>query len=71
MRNILFFSLIFLFLTSCVERQPLKILNRGEEVNGEMVHEKIRDFSFTNQDSIEVTNKTFEGKIYVLSLIHI
>ncbi len=65
MRNILFFSLICLFLTSCVERQPLKILNRGEEVNGKMVHERIRDFSFTNQDSVEVTNKTFAGKIYV------
>ncbi|MFK8005930.1 MAG: SCO family protein [Saprospiraceae bacterium] len=65
MRNILFYSLIILLLTSCVEREPLKILNRGEEVNGKMVHEKIRDFSFTNQDSLEVTNKTFAGKIYV------
>ncbi|MFK7773953.1 MAG: SCO family protein [Saprospiraceae bacterium] len=65
MRNILFFSLIILFLTSCVEREPLKILNRGEEVNGQMVHETIRDFSFINQDSVEVTNKTFAGKIYV------
>ena len=65
MKNILFFSLIFLFLTSCVERKPLKIINRGEEVNGKMVYDEIRDFSFINQDSVEVTNKTFKGKIYV------
>jgi len=65
MKNILFFSLIFLLLTSCEQRKPLPILNRGEEVNGKMVHESIRNFSFTNQDSVEVTNKAFEGKIYV------
>ena len=65
MKNILFFSLIILFLTSCVERKPLKIINRGEEVNGKMVYDEIRDFSFINQDSVEVTNKTFKGKIYV------
>ena len=65
MRTILFFSLTLLILSSCTEKKTLKILNRGEEVNGKMVYEKIRDFSFTNQDSIEVTNKTFGGKIYV------
>lgn len=65
MKNILFLSLILIILSSCEDRKPLPILNRGEEVNGKMIHEKIRDFSFTNQDSIEVTNKTFEGKIYV------
>ena len=65
MKNILFFSLIFLFLTSCENRKPLPIINRGEEVDGKMVYEKIRDFSFINQDSVEVTNKTFAGKIYV------
>ena len=65
MRTILFFSLTLLILSNCTEKKTLKILNRGEEVNGKMVYEKIRDFSFTNQDSIEVTNKTFGGKIYV------
>lgn len=65
MRSILFFSILLLFLSSCEERKPLPIINRGEEVNGKMVHEKIRDFSFINQDSVEVTNQTFAGKVYV------
>ncbi|MFD2247304.1 SCO family protein [Pontibacter ruber] len=40
-----------------------------QEVNGKMVadtvYQQIPDFSFTDQDSQQVTAKTFEGKIYV------
>lgn len=65
MKNILLLIFGGIILLGCQDPKPLPILNRGEEVNGKMVHEKIRDFSFINQDSVEVTNQTFAGKIYV------
>lgn len=34
-------------------------------VNGDSVYHTIPDFSFVNQDSSIITNKTYEGKIYV------
>lgn len=64
MKYILFFATILLLVSSC-EQKPLPILNRSEEVNGEKIYGKIRDFSFINQDSTVVTNKSFEGKAYV------
>jgi len=60
-----FFLITILLLVSSCEREPLRIYNRAEEVNGKKVYEKIRDFSFTNQDSTTITNKNFEGKLYV------
>ena len=33
--------------------------------NGDSVYHTIPDFSFVNQDNIEITNKTYTGKIYV------
>ena len=56
---------MFLLTSSC-EREPLKIYNRAEEVNGEKVYEQIRDFSFVNQDSTTITNQTFDGKNFVI-----
>lgn len=64
MKYLLGFITILLLFSNCT-REPLPILNRGEEVDGKKVYEKIRDFSFINQDSVEVTNETFAGKIYV------
>jgi len=34
-------------------------------VNGDSVFHKIPDFSFINQDSLLITNKTYDGKIYL------
>jgi protein SCO1 len=68
-----FFCLIFGFsvLLSC-ENTPRKLPILGERdfVNGDSVYTErhrhtIPDFKFTNQDGAEVSNKTFEGKIYV------
>jgi protein SCO1/2 len=52
---------------SACEQAPktLPILGNKEEVDGKMVYHEIPDFSFVNQDSMEVTNKTFEGKAYI------
>ena len=64
MRYLLVFITILLLGTGC-ERKPLPIFSRAEVVDGKKVYEKIRDFSFINQDSVIVTNGTFEGKAYV------
>lgn len=61
---------------SCQEspsKQKLPILGPREAVNHEMNGEKeidtlyktIPDFSFLNQDSVEITNNTFDHSIYV------
>lgn len=49
------------------KKQQLPILGRKEVVNNgqDTLYKTIPDFSFVNQDSITVTGKTFEDKIYV------
>ncbi|WP_435355545.1 SCO family protein [Emticicia sp. SJ17W-69] len=63
-----FFCLLFgtLALFSCDNTsRKLPILGEREFVNGDSVYHTIPDFTFTNQNGVEVSNKTFEGKIYV------
>lgn len=63
-----FFCLILgvLALFSCENTsRKLPILGEREFVNGDSVYHTIPDFKFINQDGLEVSNKTFEGKIYV------
>lgn len=69
----LFIAIAFLFLVSCKDKpQPLPFLQA--EINEKVVDGKtvqdtvfktIPAFKFLNQDSVEVTNKDFDGKIYV------
>jgi protein SCO1/2 len=70
MRNLFIISLLFVFLTSCIDTKPstskpLPILGETTKVDGETVYHTIRDFEFINQDSQIVTNQTFAGKAYV------
>ncbi len=71
------FTLAALLLTSCdglnSGAQTLPILGERHvethEVNGQQVEDtvywRIPDFAFTDQDNQQVTNQTFENKIYV------
>lgn len=54
-------------MVSCIQKKevPLPIFGEREVVNGDTIYHTIRNFSFVDQDSLEVTNKTFEDKIYV------
>jgi protein SCO1/2 len=45
--------------------RKLPILGERDFVNGDSVYHTIPDFSFVNQDSCIITNKTFGGKIYI------
>ena len=65
MRYLFFYAITLLIFFSCVgsstQKEPLiKYPNRDGD--GPQL---IRDFSFVNQDSQEVTNATFKDKIYV------
>lgn len=55
-----------LLLTACQEtKKELLYYGHSEEIDGKTVHHTVRDFTFVNQDSQEVTNATFAGKAYV------
>ncbi|MCK9447868.1 MAG: SCO family protein [Bacteroidales bacterium] len=66
--------LIFLFITglaaACshpVERLP--VYGKTTIVGEDTLHSVVRPFSFINQDSIEITNHSFESRIYVTDFI--
>jgi protein SCO1/2 len=45
--------------------RKLPILGERDFINGDSVFHTIPDFSLINQDSLPITNKTYEGKIYI------
>lgn len=74
MRSLIFPAILGLFLASCSQTEKkLPILGTREPVekvvNGKTVvdtiYQTIPPFQFLNQDSTIVTNKDFDGKIYV------
>lgn len=57
---------IFSILIGCsLSEKKLPILGERSFVNGDSVYHTIPDFEFIDQNNEKVTNKTFEGKIYV------
>lgn len=68
MKNILFIALAVSILTACSQpSKPLPILgNRTVSVTGDTIYPTIPDFAFVDQDSQQVTNATFAGKMYVV-----
>ena len=64
-------GLISIFFISCSDKTPdkLPILGRHEYIDTptgtDTIYHEIKPFSFTDQDSIVVTNDTYKGKIYV------
>ncbi len=65
MKHILIILVGLVFITGSCQPKKLPILGERTFVNGDSVYHTIPDFSFVDQDSNEVTNKTYEGKIYV------
>lgn len=64
--------LVLLTLISCQTRpRRLPILGERQVVNGDTIYPTIPDFTFIDQDSQIVTNKTFEGKIYIVDFFFI
>ena len=68
------FGLVWLMLESCSPADPGKlpilgfkdvVENKSKPGEVDTVYHTIAEFSFVNQDSIVVTNNTYENKIYV------
>ncbi|NJN42564.1 MAG: SCO family protein [Flammeovirgaceae bacterium] len=60
------YVLLILIITSCsFQQKKLPVLGEREVIDGDTIYHTIADFSFVNQDSSIVTEKTFENKIYV------
>jgi len=75
MKNILLVLLSISILFSCteatkekvgVESGKLQILGNRDIVNGDTVYHTVPAFSFINQDSQIITNKTFDNKVYIV-----
>ncbi len=59
-------TLLFLLLLSCKPSPPaVIIIGEREVVNGDTIYPTVPDFAFVNQDSVLISNATFDGKIYV------
>lgn len=54
------------------KKTTLPILgNRDVAANGDTIYPKVPDFSFTDQDGMQVDNNTFAGKAYVVDFFFI
>lgn len=68
------FSFAIVLQISCGTETPdfkLPILGNMDFVNGDTIYHTIPDFSFIDQDSQIITNKTFEGQAYVVDFFFI
>ncbi|MFM7853328.1 MAG: SCO family protein, partial [Flammeovirgaceae bacterium] len=63
------YGLVFIgstMLFNCSSKQkPLPIFGQREVVGNDTLYHTIANFSFVDQDSVVVTNQTFNDKIYV------
>jgi protein SCO1/2 len=65
MKHLLIIIIGLAFIIGACQPKKLPILGEREFINGDSVYHSIPDFTFIDQDSNVVTNKTYEGKIYV------
>lgn len=66
----LFFALSISFFLSCnSNHRKLPYLGNPVVKGSDTIYPRIKSFSFINQDSVIVTNKTFDNKIYVADFI--
>jgi len=70
MKKIALILLHSLLVISCEKAQEkLPILGNPIVKGNETQYPRIKDFSFTNQDSLKITNNTFDDKIYIADFI--
>jgi protein SCO1 len=59
------FIIVFAISFSCVKEKSLPILGERDFNGTDTVYHHIPEFNFQNQDSVNVSNETFRGKIYI------
>lgn len=72
MRNLMLFIAVAILVVSCSETErKLPVFGRPTIVGNDTIHSTIAPFSFISQDSLIVTGKTFDNKIYIADFIFI
>jgi protein SCO1/2 len=63
----IFAIISMLLLSGCITKKesPLPVFGEREVIGTDTVYHTIANFKFVDQDSTEVTNDTYKGKIYV------
>lgn len=69
MKKIVFILLGSLVINCSPKQEKLPFLGNPIVNGNDTLYPKISEFSFINQDSIVIANKTFDGKIYVADFI--
>lgn len=70
MKKLVWKGIVFFFIFSCnKENKKLPFLGNPIITKKDTTYPKIKDFSFVNQDSVRITQKTFDNKIYVADFI--
>jgi protein SCO1/2 len=69
MKKYIFILLSCLIISCSHQQEKLPFLGNPIVTGNDTIYPKIQDFSFINQDSSIVTNKTFKNKIYVADFI--
>lgn len=65
MKHLILFMIVLSGILGACQQKKLPILGDREFINGDSVYHTIPDFKFVDQDSNEVTNQTYNNKIYV------
>lgn len=69
MKSSLYLLIICFFISCNQKKEKLPFLGNPITKNNDTIYPQIKEFSFINQDSNIVSNKTFENKIYVADFI--
>lgn len=70
MKNILYILGAIVFLASCSKAdKQLPTFGHTKVVGSDTTYSTIKPFTFLNQDSITITEKTFDNKIYIADFI--
>ncbi|WP_281638200.1 SCO family protein [Flavobacterium marginilacus] len=69
MKKVIFILLTCVLMSCSHKQEKLPFLGNSIVSGNETTYPKIKDFSFIDQDSAIVTNKTFRNKIYVADFI--
>ena len=73
-----YFCFVFIAVSLFISCDPVRkkttlpiLGNRDVAANGDTIYPKVPDFSFTDQDGMQVDNNTFAGKAYVVDFFFI